>query len=415
MAGGCALFLSATLSGSFLRDDGSPGRGVTMNRYRNVVILVAMLVVAGLVWIAFRGKGKPGDGNNGTVTTNQPVLVTQPHPPPALNNPVRIREVYEEGKTYRRTAVFGIEAVGQHQRWGLGVDYTLLFAGRVVTETSIEKNDGVNIIARVAVTEAKYENARKQFEGVRVDLGQRAHILLEVLSKIAEKKYHVKIPPGTSVLAENTVNRMLDTPKAREIVRMWPFKTFHVQPVEGYTFRICFTDGKGVTNIEMLKAPENRDFGGQAPFIDEVAMLDYARSYNPVWDRALFPKEDVAIGEEWQISGQSLPNLFPPSLFVQITDAITMRREPDESGLTFVTVPEHSALAFTSRPQGRRVHARLSLSGKLHYDPSVQLFKTLRFNGKLPIEDLSTDYWVFPSRHSMVPNFDVQYTCEVLD
>ncbi len=395
-----------------------------MNRDKKIigvlVFIIIVLVISIMIvnWIERKNKTGAVIGKTGTVIVGETITIAPSDPRPAVGDPVRIREVYQKGKTYRRSAVYGIEAIGQHTQWGLGVDYQILYAGRIVVDSKIEENDGVNIVAKVTVAEAVTENARKQFDGVRVDLGERAHILLEMIGTAARLNpvYPVPIPPGSAKLAEELVNRIIRSPIVESIIRAWPGSVFMVEAIDGYTFRIHFTDGKGVTNIELLSAPDYRDFGGRAPFIDEVALREFAQNYNPIWDVAIFPDENVAVGHEWQVTGASLPNLFTPSMFVRITDAVTMRREQDRDAATVITVKENSALGFSARPQGRGVSGRLSFDGgTLHYDPTNRLFTTFMLNGKLPMKNFSTDHLLFPLRHAVAPVFHVKMTTEELD
>lgn len=379
-----------------------------MSKYSKTILIVGVAVVVGMLvlWVMTPGTGDKPDGR---LTEGEGIEIRVLEPPQTVNDPLRIREVYVEGKTYRRTLNYGIEAVGQHQSWGLGVDYSVLYAGHTIIDSEIEKNDGANVVAKVTVREAKTESARKQFDGLNIRLGERVHILLSLLGTAYE------IPPGASQLAEKYVNSILDTPEAREILKMWPVQTFHVEAVEGYVFRIYFTDGKGVTDIELVQAPENREYGEKMPFIDEVVMRDFANNYNPIWDVAIFPNEEVAVGSSWQVSGQSFPNLMSASMFARLSDSISIRRDADKDGTAILAVPEQSSLSFQARPKGKNIRAKISMEGDMQYDPASRLFIRANFYGKLPMESMSTDHFLFPSAHKLAPQYAFQYACEVVN
>jgi len=376
-----------------------------MNRYHTVIVLIVVIIVAWGGWMVIHPPYVR------TVDVGTGVDIPDPEiPPPGTDDPVRIQEVYGKGKTYRRTVTYGIEAVGQHQSWGLGVDYSVLYAGRTVIDSLIEKNDGKTIIAKVTVQQAKTETARKQFEGVRIDLGERAHILLGFIGAVMPDS----IPPGASVMVEKYVNSLLNTPEAREVLKMWPVQAFQIEAFEGYVFRVFFTDGTGVTNIELVQAPENRDYGSQTPYIDEVAINEFARQYNPIWDVAVFPDEQVPVGSTWTVYGGAFPNLFPPSMYARITDSISIRRNEDKDGAAILAIPEQGSISFEARPRGKRMRAKLSVAGEMQYDLAARVFTEARLHGALPMESMSTDHILFPEAHKLAPLYDFQYSCEVV-
>ena len=386
-----------------------------MNRYRNTIVTVSLLVVAGLAAIWF-SKPVNGPSKTGSVEIDETVtLPPPPEPPPPANQPARIREVYEAGKTYRRSVNYQIHAVGQSQRFGLGKDYAAVYGGWLVVDSTIESNDGSRLVTRVKVSTAKTVEARQAFTGAKIDLGRRAHNILELVGVGIGLFTGTPVPIGSSRIIEGTLNKFLDDELARELIQLIPLKAIEIEDIEGFTFRVEYVDGRGVTRVTMLEGPGHRDFGGKIPFLPKTTIEEFFSQYNPVVDLALFPDEDIAVGESWQVNGKEFPAIFPPQLRVTVDGALTVRRLADANGTANLMMPGADRLRYTARPKGRQLQGQFSLKGDMQYDLHKRLVSQAEFAGHMPVEQKSTDHWIFEMKHSTTPEFTATFTTQVLD
>ncbi len=356
---------------------------------------------------------RPGD------TLTRPTTETVADPPTAVDDPIRVRNLYREGVTYRKTIRTTIEGRGVKRDWGLEGSVNFALASKQVVDLEIEENDGRNIVARLTVGESVYTELFTRDYNLRMDLGPTAHRIIDgVAIALALADAGITLPPGTSRLLERQFNQFLADTDLGPLL-----SDFNLAPspptvdaLSGVEIRVHYTDGLGITRMELLRASTHRDFGEFEPYVNHDDLLPLFNA-NPVLDLYFFPEQSREVGGEWSVDAGLLPMPLPWSWQPQGVGRVNLRRLADQDGAGRIELgPDRLELA--ARPGAdTTISGRLELGGMMafqHIDDRPVVDR-LALEGSIDATRLD-EGWIFDTSASgQVSKARVEYTLRILD
>lgn len=340
-------------------------------------------------------------------------------PPPPLDQPIRLRSLYRPGSTYRKTVRTTLEGRGTSQDWGIEGSVSFALASKQVFDLEIEHNDGSDLVAVIRVVESGYTELHTRDHELQLRLGTRAHRILDtVLLGVALVDGGITVPPGSSRVLESQFNRIMADKDLGPVLREFNLAPSPptIDAISGIEVRVHYTDGQGITKMELLKASAHRDFGDVEPYVhhDDLVPLFNA---NPVLDLYLFPEQSRQVGGRWSVDPGLLPMPLPMAWNPRASGRLHLQRMEDEDGRGRIAAgPDR--LEIAARPERRTTIAgSFEAEGILtfaHHEDH-QLIESIDLSGDADFNRLTGGLVFDRSTTGEMPSARVEYTLELLD
>jgi len=252
-------------------------------------ILVALIIIIGLLLTQLNGGTPPSTPprNGGPIA--------EPKAPKPIDDPNRIKETLQQGKTYAVVLKAGLESQVVDQAWGFKKVVSLAYAAEMAIDRTIEKNDGKTVVELRRFLTSRNVKLLCDVESVTIDPGLPGTLILGGLESV--------FPGTTEALAtvapivENLLGRV-----SQEEVRNKATKAVaHVDSLSGKSVRITYVDGVGVRDITPVGCTLNTEVNN---FISGTAVLSDCY----LWELKKAP------GDRWKVDGSQLSGLIDPSL-----------------------------------------------------------------------------------------------------
>ena len=318
-------------------------------------------------------------------------------PPKPIDDPNRIKETLQQGKTYAVVLKAGLESQVEDKAWGFRKVVSLAYAAEMAIDRTIEKNDGKTVVELRRFVTSRNVKLLCDVESVTIDLGLPGTLILGGLESV--------YPGTTEALAtvapivENLVGQV-----SREEVRNKATKAVaHVDSLSGKSIRITYVDGVGVRDITPVGCTLNQE---ENNFISGTAVLSDCY----LWDLKKAP------GDRWKVDGSQLSGLIDPSLRGAPTGEIDFIRDADseENGRPFATLRiEGGTLAINASDNSTRRIGSFTPVGSLHYSLVDKIVEQARLTGRFNIEEVSTDHILFETSFMSKPTVEIKYSCEI--
>jgi hypothetical protein len=341
-------------------------------------------------------------------------------PPPAVNQPVRVRQALRPGTTYevRLKGTMKVDAVYEPFVPLLNIrgKITVNYAFEAVIERTIWYNDGARVIEDRYFRDVKTLLVGSDAEDLTLTPGPAGQALLD-LSGVA-----VPFVPGGAAVkgGEQLLQVVLKHlgpflanvhQRVRSGYRVGAFAM--LDGLSGKKVRLHYVDGRGVQRLEPVWGaitPDERSF-----HMSSVVLSDCL----------LFPNEELPVGDSYEVDAEAFGDKIDPSFRTRLGGTVQVTRAADKS-FYVPALADHrmrcavlkvSADGLQLRSAAADVGAivgTFSPTGVLYFDPGSRLVVAAQLKG-------SGEVKTFPPRHLMHkahsfsrPQLDIVYSCRVL-
>lgn len=385
-----------------------PQRGTRVGLRRNgatnnivVVLLAAILIVlVALVIAVWRsGTRQSGQDHDGK-TSEGPTQSPKPQPP--INNPDRIKEVVQAGKTYDSLLKGGFDARVEDKDWGIKALIHLAFMFEAVVHRSIESNDGKTIVEVRHFEKVGAVKVLSKVESVTIDLGRPAETILgPLIARLGGGGKVIllaSVKPLAEKILQSVVQSSVDDANSKAFAKL--------DSLSGKKVRITYVDGRGVTSVEEIAGTLTED---ERNFVYNTAVLS---------DYHALPDIKKKIGEEWSVDGIQLVNYLDPSLRGIPSGQVWLVRRPDETkdGKQYADVEiARGHVELDSSDSSTQRLGTFTPRGTLRYDIANQFVESAELGGDMVVEKVSKDHILFESRFKTQPKLKITYFCTISD
>jgi hypothetical protein len=317
--------------------------------------------------------------------------------PKRIDDPDRIRETLQPGKTYVAIVKASFDARVEDKSWGLNKTANLAYMAEMEVERQIERNDGHEVVERRTFVTSRNVKLLCDVEAVHIDAGLPGELMLDVLDSIrpGAKQVLKQMKPLAEKLLKSGAQPVMQDKLAKAVG--------HVDSLSGKSVRITYVDGVGVTSVQRIECELSE---AEQRFIEGSAVLSDCY----VWD---FKK---APGARWDIDGSQLSGMMDPSLLALTQGAIHVVREPDELKqdvpYTMIRVDGGEVLINASDENTRRIGTFIP-AGSLRFSQIDKIVTEARLRGKFNVEQVSKNHLLFETRFRSRPIMTVVYSCKV--
>ena len=351
-------------------------------------ILLALFVL--VVIVLMPGNGEPA---------GEPPLEASPAPElKPINEPERIKETLQSGKTYRTVLKFGLDARAEDKDWGVKSTVSTLYAAEMVVDRTVESNNGVRIVERRHFDKARSVKLLTEVEDVSIELGLVGTVVLGALD-------YIEPGVGATILSAKPIAETILAAGANEVARSEATKAFaHVDSLSGKTVQITYVDGVGIESVLpvdcMLSDSE----------------MDFVKASAVVSDYYMMPQLDIKVGGHWSVSGGQFGGFIDPSLRGVPSGEIVVGRDSNHSerGKEYATLRiQRGYLEINESDDRTQRVGTFTPSGTLKYCITDRIVESADFKGRMVVEKVSKDHLFFESRFKATPNVTVIYSCEI--
>lgn len=369
-------------------------------------ILLALVVLIVVILTQKRSDSpgtspEPGGHAKPVVTDGQTIqrrdLAAPPKSPKPLDDPNRIKETLQAGKTYGVVLKAGLDSRVEDKAWGVKEVVSLAYAAEMQIDRIIEKNDGKKIVELRHFVNARNVKVLCNVERVTIDLGTPGTLLLGALEYLQ---------PGTTgvVSVAKPIAEGILGYGAQEAAQSEATKAVaHVESLSGKKVRITYVDGVGVESIEPVGCSLSQD---ESDFVFGTAILSDCY----IWDMKKAPKE------QWKVDGSQLSGLIDPSLRGRTAGEINFIRDADgqEGDRPYAILRiEGGALTIDSSDTSTRRIGSFEPRGTLRFSLSDKIVEQAKLGGLFVVDEVSTDHILFETSFHSRPKLTVEYACTV--
>ncbi len=376
---------------------------------KNEIIALLALVILALVVTLFtmknQSKPEPETGPEFRASMAAPV------PPPAVGDPLRLKQTYQPGQIYRATTDYQLKVPGQHTRWGIRKEMVILLTGRFSYDMKVLENDGEDILLELDIRTSRF--LQMAFDAnIELDLDQALKDTIQVTAAF----YNIPLPEGALDVSQKQINQLLkqtnlDSRLVKELLKPEQLVQ-EVESLEGSVVRMRYVDGKGVRDFELLKHQNGEKLTFEQLSKDEQSFL---MNFHPFPDPYIFPDEEVDVGETWVVKGSALPIRLPMLLSPQVEGEVTLSRQATQKEVIPLQVEKGKLFLQGSTVKGRSLNADWTPRGSFDYHPASRVVSKARLQGSMNYASGGKDFWVLQVSQSARPEYDLEYRCEVLD
>jgi hypothetical protein len=375
-------------------------------RLRNPVIAallagILLALVALVVLIAI--EIFKGDRNQGAKTSIIGEKITRdqiskpPEIPKPIGDPDRIKDVLQQGKTYRLVLKAGIEAVVEDKAYTLKTKTNMAYMGEFVIKRHIESNDGHRIVEIRTFESCKTLKLESHVDELKLDWGLPGELTLASLEVFQ---------PGLglgALAAKAVVETVLKNSAdltARDKIQQW----HQLDSLSGKTVRIVFEDGQGMVELEPVGSSLT---ASEKDFVYHTSVLT---------DYYLFPDVKVKPSKTWKVDASKISAFIDPSLRSIPSGSITVKRGEDQTKdgkqLAKLTIESGYVELDGSDASTGRVGS-FSPQGDLMFNITDGFIQDAELRGSMKIEKVSKDHLLFETTMRSEPKLKVQYHCEI--
>ncbi|MDF3127843.1 hypothetical protein P0Y35_01410 [Kiritimatiellaeota bacterium B1221] len=377
---------------------------------KNEIIALLGLVIVALVVTLFtmENHSKPDP-----VSAGEPlrVSVPTPVPPPAVGDPLRLKQTYQPGQVYRATTDYQLKVPGQHTRWGLRKEMVILLTGRFSYDMKVLENDGEEILLELELRTSRF--LQVAFDAnIELDLDQALKDTIQVTAAF----YNLPLPEGALEVSEKQINQLLkqtslDSKLVKELLK--PEQMIQeVESLEGSVVRMRYLDGRGVRDFELLKHQNGEKLTFEQLSRDEQSFL---MNFHPFPDPYIFPNEEVEEGGTWVVKGGALPISLPMLLSPQIEGEVRLSRQATQKDIIPLKVESGKLFLQGNTAKGHTLNADWTPRGSFEYHAGSRVVSKARLQGTMNYASGGKDFWVLQVSQSAKPEYDLEYRCEVLE
>ncbi|HWE37189.1 MAG TPA: hypothetical protein VG406_11535 [Isosphaeraceae bacterium] len=367
-----------------------------------LVALVALIVVL----LTQRGDGgnapAPSADRTATAVADGQVarrsdLASPPKPPNPLDDPDRIREALQKGRTYSSVLKVGLDARAEDKAWAVKKVVSLAYAAELAVDRTIEENDGRRVVELRHFARSRNVKLLCDVESVTIELGVRGTLLLGALDAIL---------PGTAAAATaaKPIFEVLLGYGADAAARAGAATAVaHVDSLQGKRVRIAYVDGVGVESVAPIGcalSAEERDFVFATAVLSDCYL----------WDLRKAP------GERWSVDGSQLGGLLDPSLRGAGSGEVRLVRDPDgsEGGRPYAALRiEGGTVTIVASDDSARRVGSFTPEGTLRFDLAEKFATQASLTGRFAVDEVSTDHILFETSFRTRPTLKVEYSCTV--
>jgi hypothetical protein len=324
-------------------------------------------------------------------------LTAPPKSPKPLDDPNRIKETLQAGKTYRVVLKAGFDARAEDKAWGVKEVISLAYAAEMQIDRTIEKNDGKQIVELRHFVNARNVKLLCNVERVTIDLGTPGTLLLGALEYLMPGT--TEVVAGAKPIAEGILGY-----GAQEAARSAATKAVaHVDALSGKKVRITYVDGVGVESIEPVGCSLSQD---ESDFVFGTAILSDCY----IWDLKKAP------GERWTVDGSQLSGLIDPSLRGRAAGEIGFIRDADgqEGDRPYATLRiEGGALTIDRSDASTQRIGSFEPRGTLRFSLADKIVEQAKLDGRFVVDEVSTDHILFETSFHSRPTLTVVHACTV--
>jgi hypothetical protein len=362
---------------------------------------LVVLIVIVLAWRRVPEEEKkrkeplPAIADRQTVPRSE--LSAPPRSPKPIDDPNRIKETLQAGKTYEVVIKGGFDARVEDQNWGIKEVVSMAYYAEMAIDRNIESNDGRKVVELRHFVAARNTKLLCNVEDVTIELGAPGKLLLTAIGYVKPEAVAVMVMVKPIALAILRTGR-------QEAAQSELTKAFaYVDGLSGKKVRITYVDGLGVESIEPVGctlSAQERDF------IFTTAVLSDCY----IWDLKKAP------GERWKVDGAQLSGFIDPSLRGATEGEIGFIRDADgeENGRPYARLRiEHGTLSINTSDASMQRVGSFTPQGVLNYSLTDKIVETANLTGQLDIEEVSKNHILFVTRFRTHPTLKVQYSCKL--
>ena len=361
-------------------------------------------------------RSKPKFAETISVEKDDPL---QPRYTP-VNQPAYLQNIRAEGKTYHSRVMGKVDGQASKKDWGIRGSAYFTYVYGVESIGKIVKNDGVTI-----VEERTFGTVTENVFVSRYDVGfelppelATGLSLLEIFSggtgqlapAVIELLNEVKLPVDDAFFNKLREKEMLppdlDPEKVKGELMMFS-KLKDGRILEGKKVRIVFKDGQGITSITPLGCELSQQ------------EVDVIKRTNYVMDHYLFPDQEVAPGETWEVNGDVFAGFLDPRLHGRVGGKVTVRRIADFTDASGEISRRlrlvNGNISFTDNSSaGKAITGQLSgVRGVCSIPDRYGVITTATMSGMMVYKNISTDHLLFDAEMTVTPRFEISYECSV--
>jgi hypothetical protein len=366
-----------------------------------IVLLSGILLTLGAIigiFVTGNGPEPPDNGLRQGETAKRTDLKSAYTSSKPINDPNRIKETLQQGKTYRVVLKVGIDSRAEDKDWGIKQVTNLSYVGEMAVNRTIEENDGKRVVELRHFETARSVKVLCEVEGVSIELGAPGVLLLAGLEAVA---------PGTSktLLIAKPIAEAILGARAQMVAEDAATKAFaRVDSLSGKKVRIVYVDGVGVESIEAVAGTLSPD---EKELVAASAVLS---------DYHLFPELEIEVGGTWTVEGKEFTGFIDPSLRGVTSGQVTIKRVSNHtlSGKDYanLTIADGYLSINRSDDATKRV-GTFTPSGNIHYSLTNRIVETASLTGDITLEEVSQDHLLFEASHKVQPKVTVSYSCEI--
>lgn len=363
------------------------------------ILLAIVALIAMVLWL--RNGTSPAGGSStlseGSVA-NRSELTSAYTPPNTINNPNRIKETLQQGKTYRVVLKVGIDSRAEDKDWGIKQVTNLAYVGEMVVNRTIENNDGTRVVELRHFEASRSVKLLCAVEDVSIELGMPGGLLLAALE--------VYVPGSTKiVLTAKPIAEAIMAAGAQAFADEASAKAFgHVDSLTGKQVRITYVDGVGVESIEAVSgslSPDEKDL------VAASAVLS---------DYYLFPELEIEAGGTWTVDGKEFTGFLDPSLRGVTSGQVTIRRTSNhtQGGKDYANLSlDDGYLSINRSDNATKRVGTFTPGGTMNYSLTDRVVETASLTGDITLEEVSQDHLLFEASHKVQPKVTINYSCRI--
>ena len=377
----------------------------SQRRGRSNPVIVALLsgifvtLVVLVAVILLQGRGDEPNGPPGTNGPSGPAPKHKPkHKPKRIDDPKRIKETLQVGKTYRTILKVGLEARVEDKDWGVKTITNLVYEAEMALDRTIKSNDGHRIVELRHFDNARSVKLLTDIEDVSIEFGPVGMLALGALD-------YLRPGTGATIVAAKPIAEAILARGADEVAKSTATKAFaHVDSLSGKTVRITYIDGVGIESVEPVDCTLT---DSERSFVNGSAVVS---------DYYIMPQLNIKVGGTWTIDGGQFGGFIDPSLRGVPSGEIVVVRDSNhtETGKEYATLRiQGGYLKINESDDKTRRIGTFTPRGSFKYSISDRIVESAALVGQMVIEQVSKDHLLFEASFKVRPKVTVNYSCKI--
>lgn len=313
-------------------------------------------------------------------------------------DPQQVESALPAGRTHEIHVKGALTAALKKNGYGAPRQTNLAFAFEMVTERTIQRNDGRRIVAVLRFGRVRMVKLLSDVDDLEIDLGAPGEPILDELDHLAPETgiAVVDVAPVAYGLLGERARSVAESPASRAYLE--------TDSLSGKTVRITYRTDVGVETVEPMGCVLNN---WQVQFLFRTPLLS---------DHSLLPPEESTPGAPWRVNAHQLAGYLEPSMRCEPKGEVVVQRvaEYHRDGRQYSTFQvQGDTMYVVSRVYGGPFVSRLQPTGTVQFDLSEGHVAAAQWSWRIDEASFSGRRLLFESEFEGRPMLEVRYCCKL--